>query len=68
MPPCAAADEIHGLSRETVELKAGTLSTTVFDRGNASCPRRQNLARLGGDELLRHQCAAETAGLPSSIA
>jgi hypothetical protein len=68
MPPCAAADGLQGLNRETAERNAGTLSTTVFDRGNASCPRRQNLARLGGDELLRHQCAAETAGLPSSIA
>jgi hypothetical protein len=49
MPPCAAADELHGLNRETAELNAGTLSTTVFDRRNASCPRRQKLARLGGD-------------------
>jgi hypothetical protein len=62
MPPSAAADELDGLSRETVELNAGTLSTTVFDRSTSSCPRRQNLARLGGDELLRHQCAAETTG------
>jgi hypothetical protein len=68
MPPCAAADELHGPSRETAELSAGTLSTTVFNRGTASCPRRQKLARLGGDELLRHQCAAETTGLPSSVA
>jgi hypothetical protein len=62
MPPCAAADEVHWLSRETAELNAGTLSTTVFDRRNASCPRRQNLARLGCDEPLRHQSAAETTG------
>jgi hypothetical protein len=68
MPPCAAADELHGLNRETAELNAGTLSKTVVDPRNASCPRRLNLARLGGDELLRHPCVAETAGLPSSIA
>jgi hypothetical protein len=67
MPPCAAADELHGLNHETAELNASTLSTTVFDRRNASCPRRQNLARLGGDELLRPQCAAEATGLPSNI-
>jgi hypothetical protein len=30
MPPCAAADELHGLNRETAELNAGTLSTTRF--------------------------------------
>jgi hypothetical protein len=34
----------------------------VFDRRKVSCPRRQNLARLGGDELLRPQCAAGTTG------
>jgi hypothetical protein len=62
MPPCAAADEVHGLSRQTVELNTGTLSTTAFERRKVSCPRRQNRARLGGDELLRHQCAAETTG------
>jgi hypothetical protein len=67
MPPCAAADELHGLNRETAELNAGTLSTTVFDRRNSSCPRRQNLARLGGDEPLRHQCAAKTTGRSAHI-
>jgi hypothetical protein len=30
MPPCAAADEVHGLNLATAELNAGTLSTTRF--------------------------------------
>jgi hypothetical protein len=63
MPPCAAADEVRGQNLATAELNAGTLSTTVFHRGNASCPRRQMLARLGGGELLRPRRAAETTAI-----
>jgi len=59
MPPCAAADEVRGRNLATAELNACTLSTTGFDQRNASCPRRQKLARLGGGELLLLRRAAE---------
>ena len=63
MPPCAAADEVRGQNLATAVLNGGTLSTTGFDQRNASCPRRQKLARLGGGELLLPRRAAETTAI-----
>jgi hypothetical protein len=63
MPPCAAADEVCGQNPATPVLNAGTLSKTGFDQRNASCPRRQKLARLGCGELLLCRRAAETTAI-----